>query len=34
MAVIPGHIKNETVIVGCHRDGEYEYNHAALEMGF
>ena len=21
MAVIPGHIKNETVIIGCHRDG-------------
>lgn len=21
MAVIPGHIKNETLIIGCHRDG-------------
>lgn len=22
MAAIPGHIKNETVLIGCHRDGE------------
>lgn len=22
MAAIPGHIKNEVVILGCHRDGE------------
>ena len=23
MAVIPGHSKNETLIIGCHRDGVY-----------
>ena len=23
MAAIPGHIKNETVLIGCHRDGTY-----------
>lgn len=22
MAAIPGHIKNETVMIGCHRDGK------------
>ena len=22
MAVIPGHIKNESVLLGCHRDGQ------------
>lgn len=24
MAAIPGHIKGETVIIGCHRDGEQQ----------
>ena len=23
MAAIPGHIKNETVLIGCHRDGSW-----------
>ena len=27
MAVIPGHIKNETVLIGCHRDGRQDYSH-------
>ena len=26
MAVIPGHIKNESVLIGCHRDGKCFYN--------
>ena len=25
MAAIPGHIKGETVLIGCHRDGESSY---------
>ena len=25
MAAIPGHIKDETVVIGCHRDGELMY---------
>ena len=25
MAVIPGHIKNESVLLGCHRDGELTF---------
>lgn len=23
MAAIPGHIRDEVIIIGCHRDGEY-----------
>jgi hypothetical protein len=29
MAAIPGHIKNEVVIIGCHRDGIPSYFHVA-----
>ena len=25
MAVIPGHIKNESVLLGCHRDGKLTF---------
>lgn len=28
MAAIPGHIKNEVVLIGCHRDGTYTAFHS------
>ena len=31
MAALPGHIKNETVVIGCHRDGEYDDSFAPTQ---
>lgn len=30
MAVIPGHITDEVIILGNHRDGEFTHVHQAL----
>lgn len=31
MAAIPGHIKDEVVVLGCHRDGEYDAYFTTLQ---
>lgn len=30
MASIPGHIRNEVVLIGCHRDGAYSFYKARI----